>query len=376
MTDAFVAARTSDQDAEVAVTKSLEPYRDAAPGLVGGTRPDGLAHRSGDVPGAVPQGAVAILAGRIMDWGDGDGRPALNSEVAHELAYYLTEVGAVPQEEVVPKVSEEVWMARLSKLVRDDLKSLQEPLPQGVHASDCAVHNEPAYPNGPCNCGAEIIVTAEMIASAFAWEKSGSAVVSDEFYFAALYRAMAAVAPQKIVKPEMTPSEGFAAIRASGIFRGVSVENRDLMPGSEPTATDLPRQQREIGKRIPLRDKDLAMIVAFNRKLGVDYLAMKAEHDAARLRLDGELESHRKTCEECMDAEAALEIARAELNALRSALTATESPEAADAVSPVGKARDTIQNLRAGVIPRQLVRDLGDAVERAKQDLAVGGMKG
>jgi hypothetical protein len=23
------------------------------------------------------------------------------------------------------------------------------------HASDCAVHNEPAYPNGPCNCGAE-----------------------------------------------------------------------------------------------------------------------------------------------------------------------------------------------------------------------------
>ena len=61
---------------------------------------------------------------------------------------------------------------------------------------------------------------------------------------------------------------------------------------------------------------------------------------------------------------------------MRSALKATESPEAADAVSPVGKARDTIQNLRAGVIPRQLVRDLGDAVERAKQDLAVGGMKG
>jgi len=23
-----------------------------------------------------------------------------------------------------------------------------------VHASDCAVHNEPAYPAGPCNCGA------------------------------------------------------------------------------------------------------------------------------------------------------------------------------------------------------------------------------
>ncbi len=22
------------------------------------------------------------------------------------------------------------------------------------HASDCAVHNMPAYPNGPCDCGA------------------------------------------------------------------------------------------------------------------------------------------------------------------------------------------------------------------------------
>lgn len=24
------------------------------------------------------------------------------------------------------------------------------------HASDCAVHNEPAYRAGPCNCGAEL----------------------------------------------------------------------------------------------------------------------------------------------------------------------------------------------------------------------------
>ena len=23
-----------------------------------------------------------------------------------------------------------------------------------IHASDCAVHNMPAYPNGPCDCGA------------------------------------------------------------------------------------------------------------------------------------------------------------------------------------------------------------------------------
>ena len=26
---------------------------------------------------------------------------------------------------------------------------------KSIHASDCAVHNEPAYPNGPCDCGAE-----------------------------------------------------------------------------------------------------------------------------------------------------------------------------------------------------------------------------
>jgi hypothetical protein len=24
-----------------------------------------------------------------------------------------------------------------------------------VHASDCATHNMPAMPNGPCDCGAE-----------------------------------------------------------------------------------------------------------------------------------------------------------------------------------------------------------------------------
>ena len=26
-------------------------------------------------------------------------------------------------------------------------------LPKPPHASDCAVHNEPAYPNGECDCG-------------------------------------------------------------------------------------------------------------------------------------------------------------------------------------------------------------------------------
>lgn len=32
---------------------------------------------------------------------------------------------------------------------------LRARMPQSVgHLSHCAVHNEPAYPAGPCNCGA------------------------------------------------------------------------------------------------------------------------------------------------------------------------------------------------------------------------------
>lgn len=33
--------------------------------------------------------------------------------------------------------------------------SMSATPPAAVHASDCAVHNEPAYPAGPCDCGAE-----------------------------------------------------------------------------------------------------------------------------------------------------------------------------------------------------------------------------
>lgn len=28
-----------------------------------------------------------------------------------------------------------------------------------LHDSDCAQHNEPAYPNGPCDCGADKLVS-------------------------------------------------------------------------------------------------------------------------------------------------------------------------------------------------------------------------
>lgn len=38
---------------------------------------------------------------------------------------------------------------------------------------------------------------------------------------------------------------------------------------TEPQTTDLLRKRDEIGKRVPLRDKDLAEIAAINRQLGV-----------------------------------------------------------------------------------------------------------
>ena len=51
------------------------------------------------------------------------------------------------------------WLARAeAKCARNTLAnppSCQCPAckADGIHASDCAVHNMPAYPNGPCDCG-------------------------------------------------------------------------------------------------------------------------------------------------------------------------------------------------------------------------------
>lgn len=47
-------------------------------------------------------------------------------------------------------------------------RAIAEAILSPEHASDCAVHNEPAYPNGPCDCGAVQTVTypPEMLPSA------------------------------------------------------------------------------------------------------------------------------------------------------------------------------------------------------------------
>lgn len=45
---------------------------------------------------------------------------------------------------------------------------------RGVHASDCAVHNEPAYPNGPCDCGLVATINAELVEALEACLAKGS----------------------------------------------------------------------------------------------------------------------------------------------------------------------------------------------------------
>ena len=48
----------------------------------------------------------------------------------------------------------EAFKRRLKKLVEaPPPKSIKER--QSKHASDCAVHNGPAMPAGPCDCGAD-----------------------------------------------------------------------------------------------------------------------------------------------------------------------------------------------------------------------------
>lgn len=43
-----------------------------------------------------------------------------------------------------------------------------------AHASDCAVHNAPALPIGPCDCGAEERVMAELRAALAARDEAGA----------------------------------------------------------------------------------------------------------------------------------------------------------------------------------------------------------
>ena len=47
---------------------------------------------------------------------------------------------------------------------------------QQVHMSDCARHNMPAMPNGPCDCGADDIITLALF-----WEKENASLFAESY---------------------------------------------------------------------------------------------------------------------------------------------------------------------------------------------------
>jgi len=51
--------------------------------------------------------------------------------------------------------------------------------------------------------------------------------------------------------------------------------------------------------------------------------------------------------------------------------SAESSPEAADTATPLGKARDTIENLLTGKLRGKIVDEVANAANRAKQDEAI-----
>jgi hypothetical protein len=80
-------------------------------------------------------------------------------EGANELAvlYIYEQEVAVPEEHLkgIPEGSK-VWLTVGPDLTQETERKTNNEM-GGIreHASDCAVHNEPAYPKGECDCGAD-----------------------------------------------------------------------------------------------------------------------------------------------------------------------------------------------------------------------------
>jgi hypothetical protein len=61
-----------------------------------------------------------------------------------------------------------------------ELQSRRSPTPEVIHASDCAVHNEPAMPNGPCDCGVdEVLTLRHALNSAVQYMRDAGAFLED-----------------------------------------------------------------------------------------------------------------------------------------------------------------------------------------------------
>ncbi|MFA5868007.1 MAG: hypothetical protein WC891_08675 [Actinomycetota bacterium] len=71
------------------------------------------------------------------------------------LAEFLGSSEGQTIEEIRAELCAEMGEAQFLEAERKFLAFIEEQKSKlkNTHASDCAVHNEPAYPNGPCNCG-------------------------------------------------------------------------------------------------------------------------------------------------------------------------------------------------------------------------------
>lgn len=69
--------------------------------------------------------------------------------------YALLEVSSAAYDEIAKKLKDAGYGHVFSSEGHIDMHGLAlSRQAQVVHASDCAMHNEPASPNGPCDCGA------------------------------------------------------------------------------------------------------------------------------------------------------------------------------------------------------------------------------
>jgi regulator of replication initiation timing len=70
--------------------------------------------------------------------------------VCHEAANEIESLRQQLAEQTSSKTSSEEYQSW--KQIKQESENIKRQISEGLHDSDCAVHNEPAYPNGPCNC--------------------------------------------------------------------------------------------------------------------------------------------------------------------------------------------------------------------------------
>lgn len=121
-----LATRTSDQDAEASVVRSLKPYDNAAPG----GEPTPCEHRSGDVPGAAPQ--EIVVTAEMLSVADSTERGLADPFTSQEYftAIYRAMAAAAPSDNGVSS-----WAQRYD----DAVQPLQTRCSQFLAERDAAI---------------------------------------------------------------------------------------------------------------------------------------------------------------------------------------------------------------------------------------------